>query len=149
MQESHRLCVFVCVVCMLIISEHDVLGLNYSTHSHVTLTEGILIGGIKTHNNVHNSPRCKETSADCQGQCHWNSQQMGLSIFTPDASACWSHSRLVAGYALFVCLFVSMRWYQNLLTKRVVGLERDITILGFIYRKLDGVHCKCANDVST
>ncbi len=148
MQESHRRCVFVCAVCMLIISEHDVLGLNYSTHSHVTLTEGTLIGGIKTHNNVHNSPRCKETSADCQGQCHWNSPADGPFNFRS-----WCECLLVpwqTGCRLCsVCLFLSMRWYQNLLTKRVVGLERDITILRFIYRKLDGVYCKCANDVST
>ncbi len=105
---------------MLIISEHYVLGLNYSTHSHITLTEGTLIGGIKTQNSVHNSPRCKETSADCQGQCHWNSPADG-----PFNVCSWCECLLVpwqTGCRLCsVCLFLSMRWYQIYLQKELWG----------------------------
>lgn len=106
MQESHRRCVFVCAVCMLIISEHDVLGLNYSTHSHVTLTERTLIGESKHTTTYTTPPATKRPQLTAKGNVTGTAQQMGLSIFAPDASACWSHGRLVAGYALFVCFYL-------------------------------------------
>lgn len=107
-QESHRLCVFVCAVCMLIISEHDVLGLNYSTHRRIALTEGTLIGGVKTNTQQRSQlpPLQKRPQLTAKGNVTGTAQQMGLSVCLPDASACWSHGRLVAGYASYVCFYL-------------------------------------------
>ncbi len=84
-------------------------------------------------------PAAKRPQLTAKGNVTGTAQQMGLSIFVPDASACWSHGWLQVMLCLFVFIYEVI---PNLLTKRVVGMEGDITILGFIYRKLDGVHCK-------
>lgn len=63
--------------------------------------------GESKHTTTYTTPpAAKRPQLTAKGNVTGTAQQMGLSIFTPDASACWSHSRLVAGYALFVCLFV-------------------------------------------
>lgn len=75
-------CVFVCAVCMLIIPEHDVLGLNYSTQTHHSHWRNPNWGIQNKHTTRYTIPPLyKETSADCQGQCHWDSPADGPFSF--------------------------------------------------------------------
>lgn len=73
-------------------------------HRRITLTEGTLIGGFKTNTQQGTQfpPSTKRPQLTAKGNVTGTAQQMGLSVFVPDTSICWSHGRLVAGYAPYV-----------------------------------------------
>jgi len=98
-------CVFVCAV-----AEHDVLGLNYSTQTHHSHWRNPNWGIQNKHTTMYTTPPShspKRPQLTAKGNVTGTAQQMGLSVFVSDVSACWSHCGLVAaGYASYVMLYL-------------------------------------------